>query len=474
MSDGARGPKTWRQRLNSLLEDPDSSTTARIYSHFLWYAIVTSIAGFILETVPSMRGYWLWDVIEPVTTIIFTVEYVLRFLVSDAYGDITKCGFVRSPMNILDVLAILPFYLEVAAERIGAFSPLRVLRSVRLIRCFRIFKLSKYSMGMSLMVEALINSAPPLTILMFFLCIGVVLFSSLMYFAERLGCPDVRSMVAKGTFIAYQEDCESESALDTGRSRGGELCCNEYGSALAFDSIASTFWWSIVTMTTCGYGDRVPRTLAGRLVGGTAMLSGIVLISLPVAIVGSKFQMAYLVREEEAYQEALERECSAHEDEARIRPEIDAQVMPSIASVEKPLKDVPSNNTLSGESPKRGYSFKRSFSARSSAAGSVSTAAAGDLSLRWQQMSVEQAYSLQRLNMLRDKLKKLETSSELTEKGTDQIHLLLEMFDHIERVEKQLAKLRQRDETLDICIRRDLAALAASHDVQLDPANKET
>merc|ERR1719502_764061 len=111
-------------------------------------------------------------------------------------------------MNILDLLAIVPFYLEVAAEELmKTMKPLRVLRSVRLIRCFRIFKLSKYSLGMTIMVESVLNSIQPLMILTFFLCIGVVLTSSLMYYAERMSCPDVEKKVARGTFAQYEKDC---------------------------------------------------------------------------------------------------------------------------------------------------------------------------------------------------------------------------------------------------------------------------
>merc|ERR1719217_1858418 len=109
-----------------------------------------------------------------------------------------------------------------------SIKPLRVLRSVRLVRIFRIFKLSKYSLGMTMMIDSVVNSLQPLSILIFFLCIGVVLTSSLMYFAERTGCPDVEAMILGGTFQAYSLDCETE---DTGRTASGQLCCNEHGSA---------------------------------------------------------------------------------------------------------------------------------------------------------------------------------------------------------------------------------------------------
>merc|ERR550514_1476909 len=115
-----------------------------------------------------------------------------------------------------------------------------------------------------------------LSVLAFFLCIGVVLFSSLMYYAERLMWPNYDI-----------------------------ICCTEHGAAEDFPDIIETFWWSIVTMTTVGFGDQYPRTTQGRIVGVCCMLCGIILISLPVAIVGSKFQEAYEDMEDAQFAEAV-------------------------------------------------------------------------------------------------------------------------------------------------------------------------
>merc|ERR1712232_461178 len=218
----------------------------------------------------------------------------LRFVACDAFINTckapsvqTKLEFLRNPMNLLDLLAILPFYLEVVLA-LGV-RPLRVLRSVRLLRCFRVFKFNRYYEGMQLMIGALNNSMRSLTILVLFLCIGVILFSSLLYFAERSYCPDVSHLKDTGEWPSYRVECADGAR----RTSDGLLCCNEHGSAAGFESIAQTLWWSIVTTTTVGYGDRVPETPLGRAVACLAMLSGIVLISLPVAIVGTKFQRAY-------------------------------------------------------------------------------------------------------------------------------------------------------------------------------------
>merc|ERR1719335_136195 len=143
------------------------------------------------------------------------------------------------------------------------------------------------------MVVAMRNSAEPLMIMGFFLGIGVVLFSSMLFYIEKMSCPDVQGLIAKGTFEGYRADCDREATGWTKPFNTGQLCCNKYGSADDFQSIPATFWWSFATMSTVGYGDVYPRTTFGRLIGGVSMLCGILLISLPVAIVGSKFQEVY-------------------------------------------------------------------------------------------------------------------------------------------------------------------------------------
>merc|ERR1740130_1775846 len=138
-------------------------------------------------------------------------------------------------MNCLDALAILPYWLEVSAgELMKSAKTFRVIRCVRLIRCFRIFKLSKYSLGMTIMVESVMNSLQPLIIPTFFLGIGVVLTSSLMYYAEKQGCPNVKTKIAAGVFEEYLKECWE---MDNGRTSTGELCCNKYGASLDFVSI---------------------------------------------------------------------------------------------------------------------------------------------------------------------------------------------------------------------------------------------
>merc|ERR1719473_408493 len=91
-------------------------------------------------------------------------------------------------MNIFDLMAILPFYLQLFLQN-SSTQALRVLRMVRLVRLFRIFKLGRYSSGMRLVAQALLNSFQALWVLVFFLWIGIFLFSSCLYYAEKMSCP---------------------------------------------------------------------------------------------------------------------------------------------------------------------------------------------------------------------------------------------------------------------------------------------
>ena len=124
------------------------------------------------------------------------------------------------------------------------------MRTVRLVRVFRIFKLGRYNSSATLMYKTIIKSAQPLSILAYFLVIGIILFSSAMYYIEKDQNPE---------------------------------------SSEPFESIPAAMWWSIVTMTTVGYGDIYPTTTLGKFLASITMLCGIVVMALPISLIGSTF-----------------------------------------------------------------------------------------------------------------------------------------------------------------------------------------
>jgi len=285
----------WLQEIRGVIyltfEIPESSAFAKFTSIFILVVILLSICCFIFETVQKWKDMQFWNNMEIFSTVVFTIEYVLRFWTCPVYGKYTYFKFFISPMNLLDIAAIIPFYIEVVLSGLVSVKGLRVLRTVRLIRLFRVFKLGRYNSGMMLMIGAVSNSMPALSILCFFLIVGVVLFSSLLFYAERLSCPNTSEWTSD-RMETYRMACDASSTGWSSSFRG-ELCCDDYGSQRDFPSIAHTGWWSMVTMTTVGFGGQVPRTIQGKLIGVMSMLVGILLISLPVAIVGNKFQEVF-------------------------------------------------------------------------------------------------------------------------------------------------------------------------------------
>mmetsp|Transcript_74026 Transcript_74026/g.176212 ORF Transcript_74026/g.176212 Transcript_74026/m.176212 type:complete len:720 (-) Transcript_74026:86-2245(-) len=458
-------PLSYRQHLYLLVEDPESSFAARVLSHFLFYTIVISIVAFVLETVPHLRDLSMWKGIEIYTTVVFTLEYLVRFSVSDALQGQTKCGFVRNPMNILDLLAVLPLYFEAL---LSSVRPLRVLRSVRLIRCFRIFKLSKYSDGMQLMIESLVNSLQPLSILMFFLLIGTLLFSSMIFFAERSYCPDVSAMLVAGTFAEYEAECLQSS---TGYALNGDLCCDRYGSADGFESIPVVLWWAVVTMTTVGYGDIVPRTLLGRLVCCMAMLSGILLISLPVAIVGSKFQQAYETLQDEKArlmrlnQEERTRMLQDSQRKSHLHHQSSKHLQRLLEVVQAEEEErCKKAAELGSSSMIDSRDTDRSMTQSAMSQHNSDESSRHKRSLKAAPLSAGKATILDRL---RSQLRRIEGCATLSGDTAQRATDLMELFDHIERVERQLSALQEKDMVLDEAISRDFMTLLRGYDTHL-------
>ncbi|KAI4824316.1 hypothetical protein KUCAC02_012839 [Chaenocephalus aceratus] len=163
-------------------------------------------------------------------------------------------------MNIIDIVAIIPYFITLGTElaerpedgQAGQQAmSLAILRVIRLVRVFRIFKLSRHSKGLQILGQTLKASMRELGLLIFFLFIGVILFSSAVYFAEA-------------------DEPQSQ-----------------------FSSIPEAFWWAVVSMTTVGYGDMVPTTIGGKIVGSLCAIAGVLTIALPVPVIVSNFNYFY-------------------------------------------------------------------------------------------------------------------------------------------------------------------------------------
>lgn len=265
----ASGQST-RKRLSLILNEPESCRAAKIVSVWVMSLILVSTAAFMLETLPAFHVDGgpeliypaIWDNLETFVVLQFSLEYGLRLATCE-----DPVAFTLEPMNVVDLAAIAPWYLELLHL---AGSGSAVLRVFRLARVIRIFKLGKYAAGLQMFARTLVSSADALMLLFFFLAIATVLASSVMYFVER------------GEWsVAEQQWLTAE------------------GEPSQFTSIPATFWWCVVTLTTVGYGDVVPVTVPGRLVAVATMLAGVLTIALPVSILGSNFQVEYDKQEKE-------------------------------------------------------------------------------------------------------------------------------------------------------------------------------
>ena len=184
---------------------------------------------------------------------------------------------MKGGANWIDLLAILPFYLEIVAGNVlSAFS---VFRVIRLVRVFRVFKMGKSFAGLNLMMTALRDSGKVLAILAFLILIATIVFSSAIFYAE---------------------------ANDDG--------------AVWFNSIPRCFWWCFVTMTTVGYGDSYPVTDLGRTIAVGAMFSGILILAMPITVIGANFANAY---EQQTFEEKVISTCTRDikpDEASKVRP----------------------------------------------------------------------------------------------------------------------------------------------------------
>jgi len=176
----------------------------------------------------------------------FTFELLVRFAVSPHI-----LRFLRTPVNIIDFVATVSFYLDFLLTRLDRENDF--LEFFSIIRIMRLFKLTHHSPGLKILIHTFKASAHELTLLVFFLVLGIVIFASLVYYAERI----------------------------------------QYNPTNDFTSIPVGLWWAIITMTTVGYGDMTPKTYVGMFVGSLCALTGVLTIALPVPVIVSNFALFY-------------------------------------------------------------------------------------------------------------------------------------------------------------------------------------
>lgn len=225
--------------LYEYLENPTNSKWGIITQSIIIFMIILNIVGMSLDTVPELHNaYGSWfDVIEFGTVIFFTLELFLRYIAVGAQIEYSgfkgRVKFTFTPFTLIDILSILPTFLTLFGFN-SSF-----LRILRLFRVFKLFRATKTSSFDRALRRVFVTERENL--IMTFSSIGIILiiFTFMVYFAEHNAQPQI------------------------------------------FSSIPKTLWWSIVTLSTVGYGDMYPITMIGRVITTIITMIGIAFYAIP-------------------------------------------------------------------------------------------------------------------------------------------------------------------------------------------------
>ena len=213
------------------------------------FLIVVSLISFSVETIPNLSVKtvkWL-HIVEIITVAIFTIEYILRIIVADR-----KLGFIFSFYGLVDLAAILPFYIASGID-------LRSIRAFRMLRLFRAFKLARYSKAIQRFHRAFIIAKEEVILFLFVTCL-LLFFSAVgIYYFENQAQPEI------------------------------------------FKSVFHSLWWAIATLATVGYGDIYPVTVGGKIFTFFVLMIGLGIVAVPAGLIASALSKARNEEEEEQH-----------------------------------------------------------------------------------------------------------------------------------------------------------------------------
>ena len=238
-----------RKRVYEIVEIAQpGDTLSKVFDIFIVALIALNIVALILETVKSIeaRAPRLFSVFEFVSVVLFSVEYVARLwscVEKPAYKKPVsgRLRFAITPLAVIDLLAVLPFYLPFTGI------DLRFLRALRMMRIFRVAKLGRYSQSLQILHRVIVAKKEQLLCTLFILLLLVIIAASMLYYTENQVQPEI------------------------------------------FPSIPAAMWWAVCTLTTVGYGDVYPITALGKIMASVIAILGIGMFALPTGVVGAGF-----------------------------------------------------------------------------------------------------------------------------------------------------------------------------------------
>ncbi|QXP73633.1 ion transporter [Tenacibaculum sp. HL-MS23] len=229
--------KNWKDKLHDVIYGTDTPA-GKLFDIVLLFAILISILLVMLESIESFDNKYhdFLNTAEWVITFLFTIEYFARII------SIKKPSkYIFSFYGVVDFLSTIPKYLSLFL--IGSHS-LVALRAFRLLRIFRILKVSRYVGESNQLIKSLNASKAKIGVFLYFVLIVCIILGAVMYFIE--------------------------------------------GAENGFTSIPRSIYWSIVTLTTVGYGDIAPQTALGQLIASITVIIGYAIIAIPTGIVSSE------------------------------------------------------------------------------------------------------------------------------------------------------------------------------------------
>ncbi len=245
--------KAFKKRVFEIISKAeDGDLASSVFDWSIMFLIALSIFSIILESFSSIYAKWhsTFQIFEYVSVAVFTIEYILRIWTADLlYPDSKhpRLKYIFSFMAIIDLLAILPFYLPFISADLRF---LRMMRLFRLFRLLRVFKLGRYFEALQVIMKVIRTSGPQL-VMSVALCFFVMLFSAIiMYTVENPVQPE------------------------------------------QFPNVVSSLWWAMCTLTTVGYGDVYPITAVGKFFASVISLVGIGIIAIPTGIIAAGFNHA--------------------------------------------------------------------------------------------------------------------------------------------------------------------------------------
>ena len=246
---GDENMKKIKKRIFEIIQvAQDGDKASRIFDLFILALILVNVLLVILDTFNLPADVKnVFGLIETLSVVIFTVEYILRIWTSDLlYPDRSparaRIRYIFSFMALIDLFAILPFYIPFLIP-----VDLRVLRMLRIVRLLRIFKVNRYTHALSKIGNVFRKKANELLSSIFIVCLLMLIASVIMYNVENAAQPD------------------------------------------KFSNALSGLWWAIATLTTVGYGDIYPVTAVGKVLSAVIAVLGIGLVAVPTGIISAGF-----------------------------------------------------------------------------------------------------------------------------------------------------------------------------------------